>query len=282
MSKGMRYMLFATLLFSVMQVLVKYLEEYPYFELIFFRSIISLFISIGTIKSLNISLFGNNKRLLILRGLFGTASLSCFFYSLKHAPMGSVVTIVNIKPFLILLVAYFLLKEKIKPIQFLFFFISFIGIVMVKEFDNEVELLPLLTTIGAAFFAAIAHTIVRILRTTDHPVVIIFYFTLIAGPAVLPFTLLYRKMPTEIIDWILLVSIGVITHFAQFYLTKAYQSEEVAKISYLYYLGIVFAVGFGIIIFNETYNTNTVFGLLTIVGGIILNVIYSSKKPSTT
>lgn len=282
MSKGMRYMLFATLLFSVMQVLVKYLEEYPYFELIFFRSIISLFISIGTIKSLNISLFGNNKRLLILRGLFGTASLSCFFYSLKHAPMGSVVTIVNIKPFLILLVAYFLLKEKIKPIQFLFFFISFIGIVMVKEFDNEVELLPLLTTIGAAFFAAIAHTIVRILRTTDHPVVIIFYFTLIAGPAVLPFTLLYGKMPTEIIDWILLVSIGVITHFAQFYLTKAYQSEEVAKISYLYYLGIVFAVGFGIIIFNETYNTNTVFGLLTIVGGIILNVIYSSKKPSTT
>lgn len=282
MSKGMRYMLFATLLFSVMQVLVKYLEEYPYFELIFFRSIISLFISIGTIKSLNISLFGNNKRLLILRGLFGTASLSCFFYSLKHAPMGSVVTIVNIKPFLILLVAYFLLKEKIKPIQFLFFFISFIGIVMVKEFDNEVELLPLLTTIGAAFFAAIAHTIVRILRTTDHPVVIIFYFTLIAGPAVLPFTLLYGKMPTEIIDWILLISIGVITHFAQFYLTKAYQSEEVAKISYLYYLGIVFAVGFGIIIFKETYNTNTVFGLLTIVGGIILNVIYSSKKPSTT
>ncbi len=227
---------------------------------------------------MKIPVLGNNKKLLVLRGLFGTASLCFFFYSLKHAPIGSVVTIVNIKPFLILIVGYFLLKEKIRPIQGFFFVISFVGIVMVKEFDTDMQLMPLLTTIGAAFFASIAHTIVRMLRTTDHPLVIIFYFTVIAGPVVLPFTLIDGKLPLELIDWFLLLSIGLITHFAQYFLTKAYQSDEVSRVSYFYYLGIVFAILFGVVFFDESYSYNTIYGLLIIVLGIILNVLYTARK----
>lgn len=277
----MGYMLVATVLFSVMQVLVKYLDQYPFYELIFFRSIVSILICFVSLRKMKIPVLGNNKKLLVLRGLFGTASLCCFFYSLKHAPIGSVVTIVNIKPFLILIVGYLLLKEKVSPIQIFFFLISFLGIVMVKEFDAEMQLIPLLTTIGAAFFAAIAHTIVRMLRTTDHPLVIIFYFTVIAGPVVFPFTLMYGKLPLELIDCLLLLSIGVITHFAQYFLTKAYQSDQVSRVSYFYYLGIVFAILFGVMIFDESYSYNTIYGLVAIVLGIVLNVLYTVSKKSS-
>ena len=271
-------MLFATLLFSVMQVLVKYMNHFPFYELIFFRAITSFILSIFSLRSLNINVWGNNKKLLLLRGLFGVASLSCFFYALQHAPLASVITIVNIKPFLILVVASILLKEKINPIQLLFFIISFIGILMVKGFDNRIDTLTLLAILGAALFASIAHTIVRKLKDSDHPLVIIFYFTFVTLPLIGPFALRDWVMPTEMIEWLILLSIGLVTHFAQYFLTKAYQSDNVAKISIFYYLGIVFALGFGHFLFEEKYSVLTLTGMGVIIGGIILNVWYSKNQ----
>lgn len=270
-------MLFATLLFSVMQVLVKYMTHFPFYELIFFRAITSFIISIFSLRTLNISVWGNNKTLLIFRGVFGVASLSCFFYALQHAPLASVITIVNIKPFLILLVASVVLKEKVSPIQLLFFVISFVGILMVKGFDSRIDTFTLLAILGAALFASIAHTIVRKLKDSDHPLVIIFYFTFVTLPLIGPFAIRDWVMPSAVSEWLMLLSIGLVTHFAQYFLTKAYQSDNVAKISIFYYLGIVFALGFGHFLFDEKYTMLTLAGMGVIIGGIVLNVWYSKN-----
>ena len=269
-------MLISTFLFSFMQVLVKKLDYIPFFEIIFFRAIISFFLAYGAIHKQNISPFGNNIKLLILRGLFGTASLTSFFYALHHVPLASAITIVNIKPLMILLVAFFFLKEKVNWWQWLCFGLSFIGIAVVKGFDTRIDTLGLLSVLGAAGFAAVAHTLVRLLRKTDYPNVIIFYFTLVTLPIILPFTIYYWKMP-EGFDWLMLISIGVITHFGQLFLTKAYQSEEMAKVSNIYYLGIVFAVAYGYFYFNEIYSLETVLGLLLVVGGVLLNMRFQGK-----
>ena len=248
---------------------------FPFYELIFFRAITSFIISIFSLKKLKISIWGNNRKLLILRGLFGVASLSCFFYALQNAPLASVITIVSIKPFLILVVASFLLKEKIKPVQLLFFIISFVGIVMVKGFDNRLDNITLLAILGAALFASFAHTIVRKLKDTDHPLVIIFYFTFVTLPIVGPFAIRDWVMPSQLVEWLMLFGIGLVTHFAQYFLTKAYQSDNVAKISIFYYLGIVFALGFGHFLFNEKYTLLSMVGMVVIIIGVILNVWYS-------
>ncbi len=270
-SKGMLYMLAATLLFSVMQVFVKQLDYIPYYELIFFRALVSFVLCLGTIKVKKLSLFGNNKKMLLLRGFFGTASLTCFFYALQHVPLGSTVTIVNIKPFLILVVASVLLKEHFKWQQALFFIISFIGILVIKGFDERISTIGLITILAAAFFASIAHTIVRLLRTTDKPVVILFYFTLVTLPFVTPFTISNWVTPVGI-DWISAISLGLITHFAQLLLTKAYQSEKIASVSNLHYLGIVYAIGFGYFFFDEKYTWQAAIGISIILIGIFLNI----------
>ena len=110
MSQGVKYMLYSTFFFSFMQLLVKKMDYIPFFEIIFFRAIISCFISGGMILQEGVSFWGNNKKLLLLRGLFGTASLTSFFYALHHVPLGSAITIVNIKPFLIARSAAILIK----------------------------------------------------------------------------------------------------------------------------------------------------------------------------
>lgn len=277
LSKGARDMFFATFLFSIMQVFVKSLAHIPFWQIIFFRAGISAIFCYIEIKKRNLNLWGNNKPLLLARGLFGAFSLACFFYALQNAPLASVVTIVNIKPFLVLLLAVFLLKEKIYPIQWLFFIASFIGIIFIKGFDSRINTTELLAIFGAAGFAAIAHTCVRKLKGIDDPVVILFYFTIVTLPFVLPFSIQHWKIMNGL-DWVLVLSIGIVTHFAQLFLTKAYQSEKVSEVSTIYYFGIVFAFLYGYFFFEEKYTYQAFIGIILVVGGIISNLFYVNYK----
>ena len=76
-------MLGSTLAFACMQICVKYLPHIPPTELILFRSIISLLISVAFLYKLNIPILGNNKKILLLRGIFGTTALLMFFLLYK-------------------------------------------------------------------------------------------------------------------------------------------------------------------------------------------------------
>jgi len=69
-------MLIATLAFSFMQVSVKYLKHIPFHELILFRSAISFILSLIYLKRIGLNPLGNNRPLLIQRGVYGTIALS--------------------------------------------------------------------------------------------------------------------------------------------------------------------------------------------------------------
>ena len=269
-------MLFAMLLFSVMQVWVKQLSYIPFFELIFFRSIVSLIICIGTIKYKKLNFWGNNKPMLVGRAIFGMASLSCFFYALQNMPLGSLITIVNIKPFLVLLWVTLFLKEKVSIYQWICFGVCFAGILWLKGIDGRIETMTLLAAIGAALFASIAHTFVKKLGQTEESNVILFYFTLVCVPVFGPLTFTNWVEPKSF-DWLLCLGIGLITHFAQLLLTKSYQVGKVAIVSNLYYIGIVFAFGFGYFLFEEKYTFNQLLAVALVVLGIIGNILVSKK-----
>ncbi len=272
----MLFMVYATFFFSFMQVLVKYVDL-PISQIILMRAGVSFVLCALTIYFKKEPFLGNNKPWLVARGVFGVASLSCFFYAIHHAPLGSVVTIVNIKPFLVLFIASVFLKEKVLKRQWLFFAVSFIGIIVIKGVDHDIEAKAFWAILGAACFAGCAHTIVRKLKETDKAEVILLYFTFITIPAVLPFAIYYWETPTTM-EWLALFAIGFITHMGQLFLTKAYQVDNVASVSNIYYLGIAFAIFFGIVLFDEVYSTKVWAGICLVLLGIMLNVLYGKKK----
>jgi len=131
LNKGILYMLLSSLSFSVVNLMVKiltnakgqfqFIQDYPPYEIVFFRSIISLTICIFIIKQQKIPFFGYNKKWLIIRGIFGATSLTLFFYTLKNLPIAVATTIQYLSPISTIIFAIFLLKQKVKPIQWLFF-----------------------------------------------------------------------------------------------------------------------------------------------------------------
>ncbi len=275
-SKGVKYMLLSTFLFACMNVLVKFVTAIPAVEVVFFRSVISLVISYTILKSKGIALWGNNKPLLIARGATGAVGLILYFMLIQQIPLATAVTLQFLAPIVTAMLGMLMLKERVSLWQWLFFLLSFGGILVVNGFDARVELIHLLMGLLAAFGAGMAYTIIRKLKKSEHPLVIVMYFPLVTMPITGLYSAWHWVMPQGI-AWLTLLGIGVLTQFAQYYLTKSFQEEEINKVASLNYLSILYALCFGYIFFEEKFNVYTYLGMLLVVSGVLLNMWYKYK-----
>lgn len=277
MSKGVRYMLIAVLFFAAMNVLIKTVPRIGPFEIVFFRSIVSFLISFITLKKLGISLWGKNKKWLIIRGIAGSIGLLLFFSTIKQMPLASAVAIQYLSPIFTSVLGIFIVKERVYSIQWFFFLISFIGVILIQGFDPRVTQTQLLIGISSAIASGVAYNSIRRLKLSEHPLVIIFYFPLITIPITGTYLIFSGWVTPNFIELVVLIIIGLATQFAQYFMTKAYQAEDLSKISSIQYLGIVFAVLFGFLLFDETYTVKSFTGILIVLLGVVLNVGFKNR-----
>lgn len=273
-------MLISVVCFSLMNLVVKYLPHIPATELVLFRSLVSVILSLMMIRQKGIAPFGINKRWLIIRGLCGVIALTAFFYTLQKMPIGPALTIQYLSPIFTAVFAIFILHERMRPVQWLYFLIAFAGIALIKGFDRETSLLLVGLGIISAIFSGIAYNAIRKLKDTDHPVVVVFYFPLIATP-IMAIASIFNWVTPVGWDWLLLILMGVLTQIAQLNMTKAYQIAPVGKVAPLNYIGVLLAIGFDVSLFGVSYHIITLLGIAMVVIGVVLNVLHkSSTKPT--
>ncbi len=277
MTKGIRYMLVAILFFASMNILIKYIPRIGPVEIVFFRSIVSFIISFITLKNLKISVWGNNKKWLIIRGVAGSIGLLLFFATIKQMPLASAVAIQYLSPIFTSVLGIFIVKERVLSIQWLFFLISFIGVILIQGFDPRVTQLQLFIGISSAIASGVAYNSIRKLKLSEHPIVIIFYFPLITLPLTGAYLIFSGWTTPNLLEIIILIAIGVATQFAQYFMTKAYQLEDVSKVSSIQYIGIVFALLFGFLLFDETYTLKSFVGICIVLLGVVLNVGFKTR-----
>ncbi len=270
-------MLLATFVFAVMNVLIKYVPNIPAVEIILFRSIVSFVMSGVALKYQRVPLLGKNRKILLIRGLAGAVALIMFFTTLQEIPLASAVTLMFLSPIFTAILGIWIVKEKVSPLQWIFFAVSFGGILMIKGFDTRVSIEMTLLGVGAAFFSGLAYNMIRKLKTSEHPLVIIFYFPLVTLPIVAIYSGFNWVMPVGE-EWLILLLIGVLTQIAQFFMTKSYQSEELAKVANINFIGIIYALGFGYVLFDETFNMMTYLGMTAVLVGVVLNVTFKNRK----
>ena len=273
-------MLLSTFLFACMNVLVKFVSHIPAVEVVFFRSIISLVISYVILRAQRVSIWGHNKSLLLARGASGAVGLILYFMLIQQIPLATAVTLQFLAPIVTAILAMVLLGEKVRSWQWLFFLISFCGILLVNGFDARVSGLHLLMGVLAAMGAGMAYTIIRKLKKSEHPLVIVMYFPLVTVPLTGAYAAFHWQMPQGI-DWLTLLGIGVLTQFAQYFLTKSFQEDEINKVASLKYLNIFYALVFGYVFFEETFNIYTYLGMSLVVAGVVLNIWFKQRKSVT-
>lgn len=203
--------------------------------------------------------------------------MTFFFMSIKYLPVATAVSLRYIAPIFAAFFAVLFLKEKIKPLQWLFFFMSFFGVLIIKGFDENINTYGLMLVLIAAIFSGLVYNIISKIGTKDHPVVVVNYFMIIATIVGGLLSLRNWKTP-EGSEWILLMSLGVFGYFGQLYMTKAFQTAKTNQVAPLKYLEVIFTLMFGLLWFDEIYTIWSLLGIALIIGGLILNVIYKAKN----
>jgi drug/metabolite transporter (DMT)-like permease len=277
LSEGVRAMLLSTFFFALMNVFIKLVPEIPAMEIVFFRCLVSMLICFIGIRRARVDWLGNSRLLLFLRGAFGTSALYLFFITLQNVPLASSVTISYLSPIFTTIIAVFILKERVYALQWAFFVVSLIGVFVMKGFDTRIPPVYFATGIASGFFSALAYNMVRSLKGKEHPLVVVLHFQLVGVVVGFVATLFNFRLP-NVYELVLLIGIGLATHLGQVYLTKALQAEKIAKVSILNYLGIIYALVFGWLIFGETYTLQTALGILLVTAGVAGSVVYSRRK----
>lgn len=276
LKKAIYFMFLSTLAFTLMNGLLKFLTSYSAYQMVFFRSLGSLFFTFGFLLNKKIPVLGTHRKLLILRGLVGSTSMVLFFMALHYMPLGSAVGLRYIAPIFAAIFAILLLRENVKPIQWLFFMISFLGVLVLKGLDGNIPLVGLTLVLIASVFSGLVYIIIRKIGSREHPVVIVNYFmciaTIIGGVG----AIFNWKTPVGI-DWFLLSSLGVFGYFGQLFMTKAFQMGETNAIAPLKYLEVFFAVIVGVLFLGEEYIVWSFVGMAMIIGGLLLNIWFKRR-----
>jgi len=275
--RGVAYMLGSALAFSVMSVLVKLVGRHiPSQEIVFARSLVTLLVTIAMLRRAGLPLWGNEKRLLLLRGLLGFGALSAFFFSLTHLPIAEATVIQYTNPIFTALLATRFLKERTSSAVYGGAALSLIGVVLVTRpsplLGGSASLDPLLVAValGGALLSAAAYTTVRRLKK-EHALTIVFYVPLVSTPLTIPVMAPVAVWPRGL-QWLILCAVGLVTQVGQICLTKGISLEPAGRATSIGYTQILFSAAFGALIFGERPPLLAWCGASLIVSGTLLSV----------
>jgi drug/metabolite transporter (DMT)-like permease len=286
-------MLSSALSFSLMGVCVKAVGgRIPVGEVVMARSAVSLLLSMVMLRQAGLNPWGERRGLLVLRGVIGTGALLCVFAALAQLPLAPATVLQYLQPAFTAVLAWLLLRERIGLRTLV---AAVLGWLAVLALTNPSELTGLLGPLGpwlggwlgqrpdplpwsgvllalaGALLSACAYVSVRALGRTEHPLVIVFYFPLVAVPLSLPLVLLNPVWPTPV-ELLWLLGVGVFTQLGQVFLTSSLVALPAARATAISYVQVAFAGLWGWLLFGELVDGWTVAGAALVLAATLISL----------
>jgi|TARA_B100000945_G_scaffold318366_1_gene323059 drug/metabolite transporter (DMT)-like permease len=283
---GFLYMFLAVCAFSIMDLIVKWSENYPVGEVLFFRGFCGIITIFFIIPRDRYKDFYKTDRffLHLKRCISGLVAIVAIFIALRKLPLATVVSITFAAPIFTTIMSIYFLNEKVGLYRWLAVMVGFIGILIISEPGysslNIYYIFPIIFCLGLSY-VAIA---IRQLSTTEPVWLIGLYFSF-SIMLMSFFTLPQGWIIPSLKDLFLLSMVGVLGGLANLWLTQSYKFSEVSLVTPLKYLALIFAIIFGYLFWNEVPTTKTLTGsLLVIISSIIIfrREIYYKKQVSIT
>ena len=278
------FLIFGSFCFSLMTVCVKKINiRIPIYELVFFRSIFSLFITSLIINKKRINPWGINKSLLLLRGILGTIALICIFYSIRSMPLSIATVIQYTYPIFISIFAGIIIKERISTKIYTALIFGWLGILIILNPFNvlatglNIKNIDIIIAILGSISTSLAYITVKKLSSTEDIFVIIKYFPLVSFICLSPIVLMNWVTPTLYdLGWI--IGIGAFTQAGQTFLTLGIKNLKASRAATINYMQVLFAAIWGINIFGEEISINFIIGSSLVLLGTIISTSKFHKK----
>lgn len=269
----------AAFFFSLMYFFIKLVgQRLPSQEIVLVRSVVTLIFSYLAVRWAQVSPWGRLRGKLVLRGLFGFAAMLCFYFSLTVLPLADTTAIFLSHPVLTALFAALFLDERLGRSEVMGALLSFGGILLIAQptflfgaSSGSLDLAYVGVTVLGAIFAAAGYAMVRKLRTTEHPTVVVLYLPLVATVGSIPtIGIVDMAWPTPY-EWLLLIGgVSLTGQIALILLTEGLNRSRAARAMPMSYLEVVFAALWGLLFFQEVPDLLTIVGTLFVVGGTLV------------
>jgi drug/metabolite transporter (DMT)-like permease len=257
-------MLLACASFSLMQGLVKSSATHlPSLEIAFFRCLGTLiFIGPYMLKK-RIPLVGNNKLLLLVRGLAGATSLCLGFYALATGKIANVSLLWKTSVIFTALFSVLVLKERLTRPLVLYTLLAFLGAALViKPSASSFSFSDAAALLAGVCVGVVAISI-RHLHRSEHALTIVFSFTFIGAFFPLLF-FFYDFLWPDALEWLYLAGIGVFGTLGQLFYTRAFQHAPASFIQPYSFAEVLFSMLIGALFWSEFPD------LLSIAGGVLI------------
>ncbi|MCB9898602.1 MAG: DMT family transporter [Planctomycetes bacterium] len=266
---GLGFMALSVVFFSGMGVCIKLLgKDIPATEKILVRSVATLPVLFVMLRRRGLSPWGNNRKLLFLRGALGTLGMWAYFASIAALPLGNAILLTHTSPIFSALVAWWALKER--PPRGLLW-ASCACLVGVAFVARPTPTAPLLAS-AIAFLSAIGngatYTTVRATAKYDHHLVVVFWLPLVCAPISALLVLGAWVAPTPA-QWGWLLLMTLLSIVAQICMTIGMQRETASRSTNMLFLGVVLAMLWGQALGDPPLGWPELLGAAGILGGIV-------------
>jgi drug/metabolite transporter (DMT)-like permease len=264
--KTLAWMVCWAVSFNCAMSLVKLLKTSDTGTVIFLRFMFSLSILAVPLLKQPLAQMKTEKGCLhFFNALFRCAAVFCSYYAYAHLPLTCAASIGFTAPFIAVVLALFLLKERVQLYKWAAVVIGYAGVLVMINPQEIMLNMAIAVSLLANLFAGLASVTTKALSKTDSDLQIMVYsnaISLILIGSVLLFT---WKTP-DLTDWPLLALIGAFGTFSQYFFIQALRISDVSYVAPYEYIRLLFAVPIGLLVFNEIPSFLSAIGSLIIVG----------------
>ncbi|MEM6491458.1 MAG: DMT family transporter [Pseudomonadota bacterium] len=269
--RGALWMLASAIGFSLMAVLVKIAgADLPAAQVAFFRCVFGLVFLLPAILRAGVRDSFATRRfdLHLARGAVGVTAMLCFFVAIANAPLADVTAITFAKPLFVIVIATLFLGEVVRWRRWTATAVGFVGVVvMIRPGQQGFDPDTLYALFGAACVAGTVALVKTIAKHDGHLTTLAWFAVLSSlvtlGPA------LYVWVPPSPTLWVVCALVGLVGVASQSAIVSAYRIGEATAVAPFDYSRIVFAAGFGVLLFDEWPDVWTLLGAAIVVGATI-------------
>ena len=279
-TKGVLCILCAALCFSGMSAFVHLAGDLPVFEKAFFRNFIAAIIVFCMIRArhIPIRIEKDGRLFVLLRCVFGTAGLVLNFYAIDRLDLADANMLNKLSPFFAIIFSYFLLRERVRPVQAAAVGGAFLGaLCIIRPTGANMALLPAIGGFFGGMGAGAAYTCLR--RATSQGVrsqIVVLCFSCFSCLFTLPFIAAHFVLPTAP-QLLCLLMCGVCGAFGQFSITAAYTFAPAREISVYDYTQVIFSAIMGYFLFGQTPDALSFVGYAVIIAMAVVSFVYNNR-----
>ena len=286
-SLGIAYRVLAMACMASLSAIVKWTGEHgtPLFEIILFRNLFAFAPLLFYVwRTTGFSVLRTRRPLgHLTRSAIGVLGMSCGFSAVQYLPLTEFTALNFASPLFMTALSALVLHEAVGRHRWGAVVVGFLGVlIMARPQPGHMNLIGVSLALGSAVGSAGAMVAIRQIAATEKGPTIVFYFTL-AGTLLGLVGSAFHWVTPDLATLGLLVLGGLIGGVGQLLLTEALRVAPVGVVAPFDYTQLVWAAGFGFLIWGELPRAATLAGAVVVAasGGYILHRELIRRRTAT-